>query len=36
MKNPHIPICDLIRSKMNVIINMINQIDDAAKSRSVT
>jgi hypothetical protein len=29
MKNPDIPICDLIESKMNLIIHKINQIDDA-------
>jgi hypothetical protein len=29
MNNPYFPICDLIESKMNVIINKINQIDDA-------
>jgi hypothetical protein len=32
MNNPYIPICDLIESKMNVIINKINQIDDAIKA----
>jgi hypothetical protein len=32
MKNPYIPICDLIESKMNVIINKINQIDDAIEA----
>ena len=26
MNNPYIPICDLIESKMNVIIHKINQI----------
>jgi len=28
MNNPYIPICDLIESKMNVIIDKINQLDD--------
>ena len=28
MNNPYIPICDLIESKMNVIIHKINQLDD--------
>jgi hypothetical protein len=32
MNNPYIPICDLIESKMNVIINKINQIDDAIEA----
>jgi hypothetical protein len=32
MDNPYIPICDLIESKMNVIINRINQIDDAKEA----
>jgi hypothetical protein len=29
MNNPYIIICDLIESKMNVLIHKINQIDDA-------
>jgi hypothetical protein len=32
MKNPDIPICDLIESKMNVTIHEINQIDDAVET----
>jgi hypothetical protein len=32
MKNSDIQICDLIESKMNVIINKINQIDDAIEA----
>jgi hypothetical protein len=32
MDNPYIPICDLIESKMNVIINKINQIDDGIEA----
>jgi hypothetical protein len=28
MNYPYIPICDLIESKMNVIINKINQLDN--------
>jgi hypothetical protein len=28
MNNPYIPICDLIESKMNVIIDKINQLDN--------
>ena len=32
MNNPYIPICDLIESKMNVIIHKINQIDDAIEA----
>gem|GEM_PF-2257455 len=34
MNNPYIPICDLIESKMSVIINKINQLDDAIGSGS--
>jgi hypothetical protein len=32
MNNPYIPIRDLIESKMNVILNKINQIDDAIEA----
>jgi hypothetical protein len=32
MNNPYIPICDLIESKMNVIIHNINQLDDAIEA----
>jgi|SRR5437867_3519113 len=32
MNNPYIPICDLIESKMNVIIHKINQMDDAIEA----
>ena len=32
MKNSNVQICALIESKMNVIINKINQIDDAIKA----
>jgi hypothetical protein len=32
MKNPDISICEIIESKMNVIINKINQIDDAIEA----
>ena len=32
MKNSDIQICDLIESKMNVILNKINQIDDAIEA----
>jgi hypothetical protein len=32
MNNPYIPIRDLIESKMNVILNKINQIDSAIEA----
>ncbi|HEY6669077.1 MAG TPA: hypothetical protein VI033_07990 [Candidatus Nitrosopolaris sp.] len=32
MKNPDIPICEIIESKMNKIIDRINQIDDAIEA----
>ena len=32
LKNPDIHICEIIESKMNEIINKINQIDDAKKN----
>jgi len=32
MKNPNVQICGLIESKMNEIINKINQIDDAIEA----
>ena len=32
MKNPDIPICEVIESKMNEIIDRINQIDDAIEA----
>jgi hypothetical protein len=32
MKNPGIPICNVIETKMKLIINKINQIDDAIEA----
>ena len=32
MKNSDIPICEIIESKMNKIIDRINQIDDAIEA----
>jgi hypothetical protein len=32
MKNTDIPICEIIESKMNIIIDKINQIDDAIEA----
>jgi hypothetical protein len=32
MKNPDIPICEIIESKMNEIIDKINQIEDAIEA----
>jgi hypothetical protein len=32
MKNPDIPICEIIESKMNEIIDKINQLDDAIEA----
>jgi len=32
MNNPDIPICEIIESKMNEIIDKINQLDDAIEA----
>jgi hypothetical protein len=32
LKNPDIPICEIMESKMNEIIDKINQIDDAIEA----
>jgi hypothetical protein len=32
MNNPDIPICEIIESKMNEIIDKINQLDDATEA----